>query len=294
MRLFDHQDAPQPAVPVPLQEPLAPSSLAQATPQEQKQLLSERLYHIIKRSHGDLASKITGMLLEIDNAELLHMLESPDSLSAKVEEAVIVLKAHQAKYVHDMTRHKVQRADTCVPSTQGIPADVPQPAVPVPLQEPLTPYSLAQATPQQQKQMLGERLYHIIQPSLGDSAGKFTGMLLEIDNAELLHLLDFCDSLNAKILEGTIVLVAHQAKNPLKQKQMQMLGESLYHIIEPSYSELAGNITGMLLELDNSELLDMLESCDTLNAKVEEARIVWKVYQTKKYGGNSSVVAVAC
>jgi len=37
------------------------------------------------------------MLLEIDNSELLHMLESGELLKAKVEEAVQVLTAHQAK-----------------------------------------------------------------------------------------------------------------------------------------------------------------------------------------------------
>lgn len=34
--------------------------------------------------HPSLAGKITGMLLEIDNSELLHMLESPESLRSKV------------------------------------------------------------------------------------------------------------------------------------------------------------------------------------------------------------------
>lgn len=39
---------------------------------------------------------LTGMLLEMDNSELLHMLEVPDSLKAKVEEAVAVLNDHQS------------------------------------------------------------------------------------------------------------------------------------------------------------------------------------------------------
>lgn len=33
--------------------------------------------------YPDLAGKITGMLLEIDNSELLHMLEHHESLKAK-------------------------------------------------------------------------------------------------------------------------------------------------------------------------------------------------------------------
>lgn len=44
----------------------------------------ERLYPLIQALHPNLAGKITGMLLEIDNSELLHMLESPESLHAKV------------------------------------------------------------------------------------------------------------------------------------------------------------------------------------------------------------------
>ncbi|XP_050409465.1 polyadenylate-binding protein 4-like [Patella vulgata] len=79
------------------QEPLTASMLAAAPPQEQKQMLGERLFPLINRMHADLAGKITGMLLEIDNSELLHMLESQESLKGKVEEAVAVLVAHQAK-----------------------------------------------------------------------------------------------------------------------------------------------------------------------------------------------------
>uniref|UniRef100_A0A8C1XAJ6 Poly(A) binding protein, cytoplasmic 1a n=1 Tax=Cyprinus carpio TaxID=7962 RepID=A0A8C1XAJ6_CYPCA len=86
-----------PAVHVQGQEPLTASMLAAAPPQEQKQMLGERLFPLIQNMHPSLAGKITGMLLEIDNSELLHMLESPESLRSKVDEAVAVLQAHQAK-----------------------------------------------------------------------------------------------------------------------------------------------------------------------------------------------------
>jgi polyadenylate-binding protein len=89
--------APTAALHVQGQEPLTASMLAEAPPQEQKQMLGERLFPLIHNMYPDMAGKITGMLLEIDNSELLHMLESRESLKAKVEEAVAVLHAHQAK-----------------------------------------------------------------------------------------------------------------------------------------------------------------------------------------------------
>jgi len=82
------------------QEPLTPAALANATPQEQKQMLGERLFPLIQGMQPEFAGKITGMLLEIDNTELLHMLESRESLKAKVEEAIAVLQAHQAKQIY--------------------------------------------------------------------------------------------------------------------------------------------------------------------------------------------------
>uniref|UniRef100_A0A7M4EZJ1 Polyadenylate-binding protein n=1 Tax=Crocodylus porosus TaxID=8502 RepID=A0A7M4EZJ1_CROPO len=90
------QQGGEPAVHVQGQEPLTASMLAAAPPQEQKQMIGERLYPLIHAMHTSLAGKITGMLLEIDNSELLLLLESPESLRSKIEEAVAVLQAHQA------------------------------------------------------------------------------------------------------------------------------------------------------------------------------------------------------
>ena len=89
----------QQGIAVPGQEPLTASMLAEANPQEQKQMLGERLFPVIAAMHPDMAGKITGMLLEIDNSELLHMLEHNQSLKAKVDEAVAVLQAHHAKEI---------------------------------------------------------------------------------------------------------------------------------------------------------------------------------------------------
>nr|XP_032815370.1 polyadenylate-binding protein 1-like isoform X2 [Petromyzon marinus] len=101
--IHGHMQQMHQAVHVHGQEPLTPSMLASAPLQEQKQMLGERLFPLIQGMHLSLAGKITGMLLEIDNSELLHMLESPESLRSKVEEAVAVLQAHQAKEVAQKT-----------------------------------------------------------------------------------------------------------------------------------------------------------------------------------------------
>jgi polyadenylate-binding protein len=85
---------PQPEAAAPPQEALTATALAAATPDMQKNMIGERLYPLIHDSQPDLAGKITGMLLEMDNSELLHLLESPEALNAKITEALQVLEAH--------------------------------------------------------------------------------------------------------------------------------------------------------------------------------------------------------
>ncbi|KAG2496116.1 hypothetical protein HYH03_005719 [Edaphochlamys debaryana] len=76
------------------QQPLTAAALAAAAPEQQKMMIGERLYPQVADLQPELAGKITGMLLEMDNAELLMLLESQEALLAKVDEAIAVLKQH--------------------------------------------------------------------------------------------------------------------------------------------------------------------------------------------------------
>ncbi|KAL7066078.1 putative polyadenylate-binding protein [Cryptosporidium serpentis] len=75
--------------------PLTANTLAAASPSMQKQLLGERLFPIIAQYQPELAGKITGMMLEMDNNELLEILNSDAEIKNKVDEAMIVLERAQ-------------------------------------------------------------------------------------------------------------------------------------------------------------------------------------------------------
>lgn len=70
--------------------------LANASPEQAKQMLGEQLFPKVEALNPKLAGKITGMLLEMDNSEVVMLLEEPGELSSKVNEALEVLKQHGA------------------------------------------------------------------------------------------------------------------------------------------------------------------------------------------------------
>merc|ERR1719215_1648807 len=72
--------------------PLSAAALAAAPPGVQKQMLGEKLFPQIAKYQPELAGKITGMMLEMDNSELLILLESESQLKNKVDEAMRVLE----------------------------------------------------------------------------------------------------------------------------------------------------------------------------------------------------------
>merc|ERR1711933_449113 len=75
---------------------LSAAALAAAPPAVQKQMIGEKLYPAIAKHQPELAGKITGMMLEMDNSELLILLESDIQLKSKVDEAMKVLQGSKA------------------------------------------------------------------------------------------------------------------------------------------------------------------------------------------------------
>merc|ERR1719367_1026437 len=78
------------------QQQLTAAALAAAPTGVQKQMLGEKLFPAISRYQPELAGKITGMMLEMDNSELLMLLESEQQLKSKVDEAMRVLEGSRA------------------------------------------------------------------------------------------------------------------------------------------------------------------------------------------------------
>merc|ERR1719355_250308 len=100
------QRPPQQAAPDP-NAPLSAAALAAAPPAMQKQMLGTKLYPAIAKYQPELAGKITGMMLEMDNSELLMLLESDTQLKTKVDEALRVLESQRLSVWEQISNHSL-------------------------------------------------------------------------------------------------------------------------------------------------------------------------------------------
>jgi len=85
----------------------------------------------------------------------------------------------------------------------------------------------------------GERIYTLLYASQGDLAGKITGMLLELDNDELVNLLNDCSALNVKVAEALRVLQEYEAQ------QSHLLSD------DDNFVDIVDNNEGTETETDN-------------------------------------------
>jgi len=83
------------------QQPVAPQEEPAVSAEDRKLMLGESLFPLISdylktvNQPEDLAGKITGMVLELTEAELVGMIQSQESLAKKVSEALDVLATHK-------------------------------------------------------------------------------------------------------------------------------------------------------------------------------------------------------
>ena len=68
------------------------AQLAQASPDQQRIIIGEALYPLVEAVEPAAAAKVTGMLLEMDQSEVLHLIEDQGALNSKVAEAMHVLR----------------------------------------------------------------------------------------------------------------------------------------------------------------------------------------------------------
>ncbi|KIM29053.1 hypothetical protein M408DRAFT_127452 [Serendipita vermifera MAFF 305830] len=81
----------------PNQTTISVAHIVSAPPENQKQLIGEIIYMRVYEQYPDLAGKITGMLLEMENNELIRLLEDTQSLDLKINEALAVLHEYAPK-----------------------------------------------------------------------------------------------------------------------------------------------------------------------------------------------------
>ncbi|CAL9239322.1 unnamed protein product [Arabidopsis halleri] len=70
---------------------LPPFDLASLPPKEQRNMIGSTLYYSVEEIEPRFAPKITGMILEMDQDKVLHLLESPEALKEVVKEAMEIL-----------------------------------------------------------------------------------------------------------------------------------------------------------------------------------------------------------
>ena len=214
---------------------------------ESKQALGEKIYSLIERQHPNDAEKLTGILLEMDNKSLEHLIKDADLFEKKVEDALSVLQNNTEEMENGQS----------------------------------------QSESAQDKTSIGEELYELVYAINSNQADKITGMLLEMDLPDLEMLVKHQAALEEKVNQASMALNSQINKHetaPLKaeQEDKTLLGEQLYYLIREWYPEQVDKITGMLLELDVTTLNLLVTDSAGLKEKAAHAANVLIETSTEK------------
>ncbi|XP_041095591.1 uncharacterized protein LOC121307481 isoform X2 [Polyodon spathula] len=251
---------------------------------EQLDVLGEQLYSIIYPKYSDIAGKLTGMLLELPASVIEEMLKDKRMLSDGIEKALCALQLSSSNSNSESTDSLGERLYNLIDlyntgHSEKITGmlleqkkeDMKKLFVDSKLLE--ENINVALKTLEQQnrieletpissefdeKEKLGESLFAMIEEIDAENCADITGMLLEMDMCTLQKLQ--CDrvALETAVHRAQAALLSSPALDTAMESDLDSETETL----------------GMLLELPKKLGVDLLNSPDRLNMKLEEAASV--------------------
>ncbi|XP_047053088.1 polyadenylate-binding protein 4-like [Lolium rigidum] len=77
------------------------NALASVDAEKQHEILGEKLYSLVEQVEPEFAAKVTGMLLEMEKTEVLHLIESASDLRVKISQAIEALQQRKVEEFGD-------------------------------------------------------------------------------------------------------------------------------------------------------------------------------------------------
>lgn len=125
---------------------------------------------------------------------------------------------------------------------------------------------------------LGEKLYNLIYPKHKETAGKLTGMLLELPGTVLSQMLQDEATLTAAVEKALRALQLAQEPSKVRCKDeddvsmsSDSLGEQLFELVDVYNTGHSQKITGMLLEQRKEAVINLLSDPKQLEEQVNFA-----------------------
>ncbi|XP_069745528.1 uncharacterized protein [Narcine bancroftii] len=204
--------------------------------------LGDQLYDLVDLHNTGHSEKITGMLLEVGRDEIKKLVSNPELLEQNVN---VAQRALEQELPHETSTSDLDFNDV--------------------------------------KERLGEKIFEQVENIDPQNCTCITGMLLELDPSAIEMLLSDSFALKGAVERAQAALprgaVGRYLDSDLNNEdgsdldnETETLGEELYcYINNTKYSQHSSQITGMLLEMPNNNLVQLLKSPKQLDEKIQVA-----------------------
>ncbi|XP_031558605.1 uncharacterized protein LOC116295046 isoform X1 [Actinia tenebrosa] len=125
--------------------------------------------------------------------------------------------------------------------------------------------------PNSEKDIIELRIYEIVEKLYPEHCEKITGMLLEVDENELKELLENQEELSNRIERAAMVV---RQTSTVTLVPTHDIGNKVYGTVQQLYPVFARQITGMLLELGEGRLVELLDNKDQFIEHIHKAAAV--------------------